>query len=608
VHDRLLTATFFCLTAAPSIAQGVLWTQQFGTSSNESASATAGDGTGGVYVGGSTRGDLGAFNGGGADAWLARYDRLGVRTWLRQWPTPGDASLIGASAVPTGGVVVCGSISSNPSPVATYFDAWLARCDSGGNELWRAQIGTGGFDVATSVTCTGPGHCIVAGSTSGAMAGLNAGLEDAWIACYDLSGTPVWIQQFGTTSSDRAVASTLVGPSDVIVVGDTGGSLAGASGSGGTWLARYDVSGNRLWAKQVGFPLQHGVSDVLADGAGGFLACGYNDTLVGSNAWIARFDGTGQQNWMQQFSPGSYNMMHRLASDRAGGAYACGVTTGVPGGASNAFVARFDGAGSGTLLHQFGTSSADTWLQGATVDSAGGVFVAGSTMGILGGPWAGGSDVWVARYGFSNCFVDSDLDGYGTGAPLAFGGNCSGGYTSLDGDCDDANAVIYPGAPELCDGIDNDCDGTIDDGFISTYCTAGTTVHGCVPSIGGVGAPSSQATSGFDIVVSNMPGQRFGTIFYGFYAGAVPWAPFSPSFQCIAFPIQRTGDRQSGGTAGQCNGELRLDFNAWRTANPGALGSPYVAGQVIHAQGWFRDPGAPKQTNLSDGLRFTLCN
>ncbi len=144
--------------------------------------------------------------------------------------------------------------------------------------------------------------------------------------------------------------------------------------------------------------------------------------------------------------------------------------------------------------------------------------------------------------------------------------------------------------------------------LISTYCTAGTTVHGCVPSITGVGAPSSQATSGFDIVVRNVPGQRFGTIFYGFYAGAIPWAPFSPSYQCIAFPIQRTGDRQSGGTAGQCNGELRLDWNAWRAANPGALGSPYVAGQVIHAQGWFRDPGAPKQTNLSDGLRFTLCD
>jgi hypothetical protein len=71
--------------------------------------------------------------------------------------------------------------------------------------------------------------------------------------------------------------------------------------------------------------------------------------------------------------------------------------------------------------------------------------------------------------------------------------------------------------------------------------------------------------------------------------------------------VQRTGVQDSGGTAGQCNGELRLDFNAWLQANPGGLGNPFVAGQVFYAQGWFRDPAAPKGTNLSDGVRFALC-
>jgi hypothetical protein len=70
-------------------------------------------------------------------------------------------------------------------------------------------------------------------------------------------------------------------------------------------------------------------------------------------------------------------------------------------------------------------------------------------------------------------------------------------------------------------------------------------------------------------------------------------------------PTQRSPGQNSGGAAGACNGQLQLDWNALHAAFPGLLGTPFSAGDAIYAQGWFRDPPAPKTTNLSNALQLT---
>jgi hypothetical protein len=45
------------------------------------------------------------------------------------------------------------------------------------------------------------------------------------------------------------------------------------------------------------------------------------------------------------------------------------------------------------------------------------------------------------------------------------------GFYLEEGDCDDRNAAVYPGAMEACDGLDNDCDGVTDEACNSTQCS-----------------------------------------------------------------------------------------------------------------------------------------
>ena len=60
-------------------------------------------------------------------------------------------------------------------------------------------------------------------------------------------------------------------------------------------------------------------------------------------------------------------------------------------------------------------------------------------------------------------YRDADSDGYGATDKVVQSCETPIGYVSADGDCEDANAAVHPGAIEVCDTADNDCDGDIDD-------------------------------------------------------------------------------------------------------------------------------------------------
>jgi hypothetical protein len=61
-------------------------------------------------------------------------------------------------------------------------------------------------------------------------------------------------------------------------------------------------------------------------------------------------------------------------------------------------------------------------------------------------------------------WADVDADGWGNPAYHSLACEPGTGMVDNDGDCDDSDSEVHPGATEACDGRDTDCDGSVDEG------------------------------------------------------------------------------------------------------------------------------------------------
>ncbi len=71
--------------------------------------------------------------------------------------------------------------------------------------------------------------------------------------------------------------------------------------------------------------------------------------------------------------------------------------------------------------------------------------------------------------GDSTWYQDADGDGQGDAAVSQVACSPGEGWASNADDCDDSRDDVYTGAEELCDALDNDCDGAVDEGVTTTY-------------------------------------------------------------------------------------------------------------------------------------------
>lgn len=71
-------------------------------------------------------------------------------------------------------------------------------------------------------------------------------------------------------------------------------------------------------------------------------------------------------------------------------------------------------------------------------------------------------------------YLDADADGFGEASKTVQACVAPSGYVADNTDCNDTDSTVHPGAAEVLDGKDNDCDGTIDEGVGPVATVSGT--------------------------------------------------------------------------------------------------------------------------------------
>ncbi|MFN6040075.1 MAG: SBBP repeat-containing protein, partial [Bacteroidota bacterium] len=176
-------------------------------------------------------------------------------------------------------------------------DVFLSKYDPNGNLIWIKTAGGALGDYGTSLSCDGNSYVYLAGEMEGYGIPISfdnsnitfntVGDNDMFFAKYDLSGNLIWAKHAGAYKNDKALGITYDKLGNVIICGlfvDTtifeGNNYLFGKGDKDIFIAKFDSSGNYLWGKSAGSPHRDEAKSVICDTAGNIYVTGmFSDTV-----------------------------------------------------------------------------------------------------------------------------------------------------------------------------------------------------------------------------------------------------------------------------------------------------------------------------------------
>lgn len=361
----------------------LLWSTYYGGTGDDYGSGCAADGSGNIYLAGYTTTSTNLASGGFQNtlttgttntAYLVKFTPSGSRIWATYYNGTAAAA---ATFPPTGGQPVCTDISGNvyltgstntagisssgfQNTLGGGTDAYLVKFDATGNRLWATYYGGSSGDIGYGCAADASGNIYMAGlasstgMASGGFQNTPGGSNDAFLAKFDASGNRLWATYYGNTGAETGYACTAEANGNVYMTGSTNSTTGIASGgvqntAGGStdgFIVKFNANGTRSWATYYGGTGSDQFRGCTGDATGSLYFSG----ITGSTAGIA-------SNGFQNTSGGANDAMllkldsagNRIWASYYGGTGADNGFTCAAGTSDNVYIAGYTNTATGII-------------------------------------------------------------------------------------------------------------------------------------------------------------------------------------------------------------------------------------------------------------------
>ena len=506
LYNFLMATSLQLVFVCWSVAQTpeIVWQNNFGGTNPDYLTSSIINLNGDIIlVGWSSSNDFDCVdNHGGNDFYIVNLDSLGVVQWTKSYG--GTASDLCYDIVRTQDscYILVGQSSSTDGDVTSDYagtNVWVVKIDANGTILWERSYGGSGYDAGRAITATLDGNLMIASvttSSDGDVTGLHAiGDYDIWLTKIDPEGNLLWQNCFGGTLEDRPNDIICLPDSSCVVIGWSnsnnfdvggGGGWGGVGGGADLWCFNVDYYHDFRWSYTFGgTDSEYGYSIAAANDSTIYIAGEtYSNTVPGfigglKDGVIIKLNQFGEELGHLTVGGSDGDRISCIRIDSSEHITVSGNTT-----SSDYMFNENKGYNDFFILN---LDLDLNLLQSLTVggeleESNASHFDLGNNEYLLMG-WSqsdefdiennyGYQDYWICKLApcDTKYFQDFDGDGFGDIASDSIACNLPIGYVTDSTDCNDTNPDIHPLLADICNSIDDNCNGLTDeDAVFQTY-------------------------------------------------------------------------------------------------------------------------------------------